>query len=88
MLQFYKLKKILEADSQYIDATEMMMMSAKQISMEDGFEQGQYVFPERMVWGNDYDTSAGSAGAEQQSVGVRRAIVMMDQMLTFKYDVP
>ncbi|WFG98668.1 hypothetical protein M1770_01465 [Spiroplasma citri] len=80
-----QIKKILEADSQYIDATEMMMMSAKQISMADGFEQGQYVFPERMVWGNDYDSSAG---AEQQSVGVRRAVVMMDQMLTFKYDVP
>ncbi|WFG95486.1 hypothetical protein M0C40_05150 [Spiroplasma citri] len=80
-----QIKKILEADSQYIDATEMMMMSAKQISMAGPFEQGQYVFPERMVWGNDYDTSAG---AEQQSVGVRRAVVMMDQMLTFKYDVP
>uniref|UniRef100_UPI0011AFA87D hypothetical protein n=1 Tax=Spiroplasma melliferum TaxID=2134 RepID=UPI0011AFA87D len=80
-----QIKRILEADSEYIDATEMMMLTAQQVTMAEGWEQGQYVFPERMVWGTDYDMNSGM---EQQSVAVRRATVMMDQMLTFKYDVP
>ncbi len=80
-----QIKRILEADSEYIDATEMMMLTAQQVTMAEGWEQGQYVFPERMVWGTDYDMDSGM---EQQSVAVRRATVMMDQMLTFKYDVP
>lgn len=79
-----QIKRILSAEGM-LDPTEMMMMTAEQVSMSEGFEQGQYVFPERQVWGSTYDPVSGTT---QQSVGARRAIVLMDQLLAFKYNVP